>query len=736
MSRTIIVSNRLPIKISNLDKSFEFSSTSGGLATGMKSIHKKNNFLWIGWPGIDKKSLGDNLNKAEKLLLKKNYIPVFLRKKEINDFYYGISNEALWPLFHYFIEFSKFNKSHWASYVNVNKKFADCVIKYAKKGDIVWVHDYQLLLCPKIIKTKRPDLTVGFFLHIPFPSFEIFRIFPWREKLLEGILGSDLIGFHTYDYVRHFLSSVKRILRYDVIFNKIIVGSREVLVDTFPMGIDYAKYNDAASEKYKQKKSEMSELSIQLKDHKKTSNDSKLILSIDRLDYTKGVINRIKAFEIFLTNNPEYRNKVRLIMLTVPSRSDVSDYVKLKKQTDEIVGRVNGKFASVNWTPIWYYYRSMSFDELIDLYTISDIAMITPVRDGMNLVAKEFVATRVKGDGVLILSEMAGASKELYESLTVNPFDLNKMSDAILKAINMPKKEQIERNSSMQERLSRYTVNYWANDFMQNLISRAKSNQNSVTNNFNFLEKDKLIEKLKISNKKLIILDYDGTLVDFKDKPELAVPNDNLIDILNNLTKIKGLDIAIVSGRDKLFLEDNLGKLNISIIAEHGHFYKKKSKDWTNLGKIDKVFLSEIYAIFQSFSDRTPGTFTEKKESGLVWHFRKTDPELASERVVEIETVLNSLLTDQFQILNLDKAIEVTSRKFDKGSAVNELIKNKKYDHIVCIGDDVTDENMFKTLNESSTTIKVGIKNTLAKFFIEDTKSVVNLLDEIYTHLK
>ena len=736
MSRTIIVSNRLPIKISNLDKSFEFSSTSGGLATGMKSIHKKNNFLWIGWPGIDKKSLGNNLTKAEKLLQKKNYIPVFLKKKEINDFYYGTSNEALWPLFHYFLEFSIFNKSHWKSYVNVNRKFADSVIKYAKKNDVVWVHDYQLLLCPRMIKTKRPDLTVGFFLHIPFPSFEIFRIFPWREELLEGILGSDLIGFHTYDYVRHFLSSVKRILRYDVVFNKINVGSREVLVDTFPMGIDYAKYNDAARKKNKQKKSEMSNLGLQLKDHKKTSSDSKLILSIDRLDYTKGVINRIKAFEIFLTNNPEYRGKVRLIMLTVPSRSDVDDYIKLKKQTDEIVGRVNGKFALVNWTPIWYYYRSMSFDELIDLYTISDIAMITPVRDGMNLVAKEFVATRVDGDGVLILSEMAGASKELYESITVNPFDLNKMSDIILQAIKMPKKEQIERNRSMQERLSRYTVNYWANDFMKNLISRAKSNKNSVTNYFNLLEKDKLLEKLKLSKNKLIILDYDGTLVNFKDKPELALPDENLIDILNNLSRVKGMDVAIISGRDKLFLEHNLGKLDISIIAEHGHFFKKKNKNWINLGNIDKVFLNEIHGILQSFSDRTPGTFTEKKESGLVWHFRKTDPELALERVVEIETVLNSLLTDQFQILNLDKAIEVTSRKFDKGSAVNELTKNKKYDHIVCIGDDVTDENMFKNLNQNSTTIKVGIKKTNARFYIDDPKSVISLLNDINTYLK
>ncbi len=275
------------------------------------------------------------------------------------------------------------------------------------------------------------------------------------------MLGADLIGFHTYDYERHFLSSVRRILRREVSFNRVNTGTREVVVNTFPMGIDYNKFRDAAQTHMDMIAAEKSDLKKQLELHKKGAEKGKLILSIDRLDYTKGVVNRIKAFELFLTKYPEYLEKVRLVMLTVPSRSNVSDYKRLKKETDEIVGRVNGKFATVNWTPIWYYYRAMAFDDLIDLYMTSDIAMITPVRDGMNLVAKEFIATRVEGDGVLILSEMAGASKELYESLLVNPFDLNQMADALLTAIKMPVEEQQKKKSEYAkevESLFRRTV--------------------------------------------------------------------------------------------------------------------------------------------------------------------------------------------------------------------------------------------------------------------------------------
>ena len=354
MAKNIIVSNRLPIQITKVENSFEFIPTSGGLATGMNSVHKGKDALWVGWPGINGDEVDINSWVSLKESLKKErYLPVSLNGEEIKDFYYGLSNKCLWPLFHYFIEFSDFKEPHWNSYIDVNRKFADSVLQNIEEGDTVWIHDYQLLLCPKMIKDKRPDVTIGFFLHIPFPSFEIFRIFPWREPLLEGMLGADLIGFHTYDYERHFLSSVKRILRKEVSFNKVNLGTRETVVNTFPMGIDYNKFENAAKVCLALKSTEQSELKQQLELHKKGADESKLILSIDRLDYTKGVINRIKAYELFLTKYPEYLEKVRLVMLTVPSRSDVSDYKRLKKETDEIVGRINGKFATVNWTPIW-----------------------------------------------------------------------------------------------------------------------------------------------------------------------------------------------------------------------------------------------------------------------------------------------------------------------------------------------------------------------------------------------
>ena len=734
MAKNIIVSNRLPIRISKVENSFKFTPTSGGLATGMKSVHEHEHSLWVGWPGIGIDEIAsDAWVPLAKGLEEDNYAPVLLTELEVANFYYGLANKCLWPLFHYFIEFSIFNEAHWASYVEVNKKFAERVLENIAPGDTVWIHDYQLLLCPKMIKDVRPDVTIGFFLHIPFPSFEIFRTFPWREALLQGMLGADLIGFHTYDYERHFLSSVKRILRLEVQFNRIINGFREVVVDTFPMGIDYDKFHLAAKAHLTQKESEKSELKKQLELHKKGAESGKLILSIDRLDYTKGVVNRIKAFDLFLTKYPEYLEKVRLLMLTVPSRSDVPEYVKLKKETDELVGRINGKYATVNWTPIWYYYRAMSFDDLIDLYMTSDIAMITPVRDGMNLVAKEFIATRVEGDGVLILSEMAGASKELFESILINPFDKNAMADALLQAITMPIDEQKRRNFGMQKRLSRYTVDYWAKDFMRTLQSKPETKEEIIIPQINEHHQNTIVDAFTTAARRMIFLDYDGTLVEFNEKPDLATPNNSLFKLIKSLCALPNTDVAIVSGRDQAFLDKWFDTLPLTLAAEHGHYIKYKGKNWKGTVAGRKDWMADVMPIFEAFTDRTPGTFIEEKHNSLVWHYRKTDPELAAGRVVEIKTVLSSLLSDDLTILDMDKALEVVDQKVNKGSAVFEINGQGNYDFVLCLGDDVTDENMFVSLPEHAHTVKVGRKATAAKYYIENVTQVKKLLSRIAT---
>jgi len=732
MAKNIIVSNRLPIQITKVENSYKFIPTSGGLATGMKSVHEHKNSIWIGWPGIGIDEVeNDAWILLEKSLVQNNYVPVSLHKNEVDNFYYGLANKCLWPLFHYFIEFSIFNESHWQSYVDVNQKFANHVIKNISVGDTVWIHDYQLLLCPQMIKDVRPDVHIGFFLHIPFPSFEIFRIFPWREDLLKGMLGADLIGFHTFDYERHFLSSVKRILRLDVHFNRIANGLREVVVNTFPMGIDFNKFHNAAKTHLQQKNTEKSELKKQLELHKKATESGKLILSIDRLDYTKGVVNRIKAFDLFLTKYPEYQEKVRLVMLTVPSRSDVPEYMRLKKETDEVVGRINGKFATVNWTPIWYYYRAMNFDDLIDLYMTSDIAMVTPVRDGMNLVAKEFVATRISGDGVLILSEMAGASKELFEAVLVNPFDTNAMADALLQAITMPLDEQKRRNIGMQKRLRRYSVEHWSHEFMHSLYECSDSKADVKTPKINSKNQRKIIEAFQKAKRKAILLDYDGTLVPFHEKPEAATPDQKLIELLQALCQQPNTDIAIISGRDQSFMNNCLRNLPLTLVAEHGHYVKYKENKWKGSTRGDKQWMSDIMSIFESFMDRTPGTFIEEKHNSLVWHYRKTDPELADGRVVELKTVLSSLISDQLIVMDMDKALEVVDRQIDKGTAVTEIIGQNHYDFILCIGDDVTDENMFSALPDSAFTIKVGKKPTVASYSIEGVYQVKALLEAL-----
>jgi trehalose 6-phosphate synthase/phosphatase len=552
MNKTIIVSNRLPLQIKLNENSLEVKPSVGGLATGMKSVHEDGNGIWIGWSGLTEEELTEDLKIQEKRELKKNKCAsVSLTQQDIDDFYLGFSNKTLWPLFHYFMEYAKFENDQWEAYKNVNQKFADVVLEHLEDEDNVWIHDYQLLLLPKLIKDKKPNTSIGFFLHIPYPSYEIFRTFPWRKELLHGMLGADLIGFHTYDYERHFLSSVKRILKLEVQFNEISYLDRVIKVDSFPMGIDYKKFHNAAKKNFKQKEVHKSEFQKRLDEHIESGENTQLILSIDRMDYTKGIPNRIRAFEYFLTKYPQYKEQVRLVMLVVPSRSNVPQYKKLKRETDELVGRINGKFATVSWTPIWYFYRSVPFENLIDLYTTSHIALITPIRDGMNLVAKEFVATRVNQDGVIILSEMAGAANEMDEAILINPNNFEEISDALKEAIEMPLSEQQKRMKFLQKRLSRYSVEKWSDEFMKSLNATKALDKAIVAEKMTLKNQNLMLAAFKKAKRKLLFLDYDGTMVGFKNNPQDAKPDKELLSLLDSLNHQKNTDVVIVSGRDK-----------------------------------------------------------------------------------------------------------------------------------------------------------------------------------------
>ncbi|WP_167618932.1 bifunctional alpha,alpha-trehalose-phosphate synthase (UDP-forming)/trehalose-phosphatase [Maribellus sediminis] len=731
MGRLIIASNRLPVKIEKNENEMIVTPSAGGLATGLKSYHKGNDSVWIGWPGIIPES--EEEEKTVTTLVKEEQcLPVFLTEELISMYYDGFSNATLWPLFHYFTEYIEYRRRYWEAYLKVNEMFADAIIANAKENDRVWVHDYQLLLVPNILRKKRPDLKIGFFLHIPFPSYEIIRVLPWREEIIEGLLGADLIGFHTYDYARHFMSSVKRLLGYDVDFNQIKLENRQVFIDVFPMGIDYKKFEKLATEIQSKSIQERSRVHQDIDRFLMGMPDRQLILSIDRLDYTKGIPERLKAFRHFLKEHPEYIEKVSLIMLTVPSRTDVEQYQNLKNEVDVLVGNINGEFGRLNWAPVIYFYRSMPFENLIELYSSADVALLTPLRDGMNLVAKEYIASKVKQRGVLVLSEMAGAAKELGEAISVNPNNIVQTADAIYKALTMNDEDRTKAMRTMQRRIKRYDIYKWASEFMKALEHTIDRQMDYHARKVSTRIKSSITKDFTNSKSRIIFLDYDGTLQRFFDNPQAAGPDEELYDLLNSLSKIENTKLVLVSGRDRETFDRWFGSKNYTLIAEHGAWLKNTGEGWKERKPVNSEWKENIMPVLESYVDRTPGSLIEEKTYSLVWHYRKADIELGALRALELVHDMSNLIFNQdLEIMEGKKVIEVKVSGINKGTAAAEFLMDNPADFIMALGDDWTDEFLFKELPESSHTIKVGTENSVAKYFLNNYKEVREFLDEL-----
>lgn len=730
MEKLLIISNRLPVQIQHENDHITVTPSVGGLATGMKSVYKQYDSQWIGWSGVNRNEIDNKTEKqiSEALAIEK-CIPVNLNESDVNLFYYGFSNKTVWPLFHYFTQYTEYDRDYWEGYVEVNKKFAEVVSANLKGVSKIWIHDYHLLLLPKLIREQHPEVSIGFFLHIPFPSYEVFRILPWRNEIIEGMLGADLIGFHTYDYERHFLSCVRRLLGHEIYINQIDFENRISKADAFPMGIDYNRFHEEAIKQCKAPEKEKSKIRLEIEKFHSVSPDRKLILSIDRLDYSKGIPNRLRAFKLFLEKYPEYREKITLILLSVPSRTDVEYYQQMKSEVDELVGRINGEHSTINWTPIWYFYRSLPFENLVELYNSCDIALITPVRDGMNLVAKEFMACKTNGKGVLILSEMAGANKELSEALMINPNNFEEIADAIKTAVSMDEEEQNERIEIIQNRLQRYNVDKWAHDFIESLDSMKKIKEKYLAKKLNERLIKGISDRYQHSKNRILFLDYDGTLVGFQKNPKHAFPDVELYKILDTLAKKDNNHIVLISGRDKETFTEWFGDKKYTLITEHGVWIKKFGNNWKLIEAMNNDWKEMIRPSIEFYVDRTPGSFIEEKNYSLVWHYRKSDPELGTLRALELKDDLTSLVSNHnLEILEGNKVIEVKNSGINKGKAAMNIVIEGNYDFIMGIGDDWTDEYLFEELPHDAITIKVGLANTHAKYNVENFNDVRALL--------
>ncbi|MDH5695538.1 MAG: bifunctional alpha,alpha-trehalose-phosphate synthase (UDP-forming)/trehalose-phosphatase [Dehalococcoidia bacterium] len=723
MQRVLLVSNRLPVSVEKRRGSLRFERSVGGLATTLGAFCKSRPCVWLGWPGIELEKIKGEEGDIEAGLLSEDCRPIFLTEQDVEDFYRGYCNKTIWPLFHYFPEYTVYSQDFWEAYERVNEVFANAITDVAERGDIIWIHDYHLMLLPKIIRERLPEAAVGFFLHIPFPSFEIFRLLPWRRQVLDGLLGADLIGFHTYDYVWHFLDSVHNLLGYEAAMGQIITADRIIRSDVFPVGIDYAYYSSVAKGSEVQK--EISKLREKL-------GNCKIILSIDRLDYTKGIPQRLEAFSLFLEKHPEHREKLTLVLVTVPSRTKVEQYAQLKKQVDELVGAINGKYGSIGWTPIWYLYRSLPFHSLIALYSMADIALVTPVRDGMNLIAKEYIATKTKGRGVLVLSETAGAARELGEAIIINVNNPDEIMEALAEGLAMPKKEQLERNRIMQKRLQHYDVMRWANEFIDRLLGTRALQDEIGARGLSNEVKSKLVSDFQESQRRLMLLDYDGTLVPFSEKPEKAKPSGEVKRLLKKLAKNPKNEVVLISGRDKYTLEKWFGSLNTGLIAEHGAWTKRKGKEWKMIETLSSDWKEEVRPILELYVDRTPSSFVEEKEFSLAWHYRKASARLGDLRARElVNDLLNLTANLDLQVLEGSKVVEVKNAGINKGRAALQWLSRQEWDFLLAIGDDLTDEDVFKVLPATAWSIKVGFSASAAKFNLGSPSAVGALLKEM-----
>ena len=721
--RLIVISNRLPVKLRAASPGWHAEKSTGGLSTAMNPILRRDGGVWVGWPAESSGIGGRRRETLNKWEAEDGLVPVELPADAAENFHEGYSNQTLWPLFHHFPSRLAFNPRDWAAYRSVNMLFRDAVVKQYRDGDSLWIHDYQLMLLPKLLRDALPGAAIGFFLHIPFPSSEVFRVLPEREELLEGLLGADLVAFHTYSYLQNFRSSLRRVLGRESRLDEVEAGGRAVKLDALPIGIapdDLLKVQSQA------------DTAKRIEEMRRRYSGLQILLAVDRMDYAKGIPERLRTYRHLLERNPELRGRVVLVQVAIPSRGRSFGYDSLRHQVDELAGEINGLYATPSWTPVIYIRRAISPSELVALYTVADVAWVSPLRDGMNLVAKEYVACR-KEDGALILSEFAGAAEEMGESFFVNPNDQERTAETVAHVLKLDPGERRRRMAALQGRVRSNDVFAWSEKFLAALGASAAGRGDAPTDRPAALPISSLIAAYRGSQRRLLLLDYDGTLVGYYARPEDAAPSREVLEVLTSLAAVKENSVLVLSGRRRDQLEAWLGSVpGLWIAAEHGASLRRPdTKLWEAL-RSDRPSptLDRVRPVLQHFVDRTPGSFLEEKEFSLVWHYRMAESKFSDWLAQELVAMLEDMLAEtELRAIRGRKIVEVRPGWIHKGEIAERFLKFRgPAEFQFAIGDDRTDEDLFEALGAGSWTVHVGSGRSRSKFCLPDYSHASALL--------
>ncbi|KAF9225645.1 glycosyltransferase family 20 protein [Gyrodon lividus] len=616
---------------------------------------------------------------------------------------------ALWPLFHYLLwqdvatEYASAD-AHWVHYEQANQAFAERIASVLKPGDLVWVHDYHLLLVPKLLRSavgeRGTDVIIGLFVHTPFPSSEVFRCLPRRKEILEGMLGSNLVCFQTYSYSRHFTSTCVRVCGYETT-SRIDVQGHVVAVSHCPVGIDAKRVaRDTLRPGIQPKLEALRALYA----------DKKIIVGRDKLDVVKGVLHKLRAFEKLLQDYPEWQGQVVLIQVTSPA---LTDSPKLERQVSEMVAHINGEYGSLDFIPVHHYHQTLKKDEFYALLSVADLGVITPLRDGMNTTSMEFVIAQERTKrSPLVLSEFMGISQHMGDALQVNPWDLGDVAAAMNTGLLMSSASKAARHAALHKVVTTHTSHTWAAVLVKMLLSQINGQSNAKGTPY--LPKESLKEKYEKAGKRLFLFDYDGTLTPIVKTPSMAIPSLDALNALTKLTSDPRNIVYIVSGRDQEFLEIHLGHIkHLGMSAEHGGFIRDpsngnhgddvKQEEWVNFtDKLDMEWMEEVAEIFRYYTERTTGSHIEIKKSSITWHYRASDPEWGLFQCRQCQDLLENNLAHKrpIEVLVGKKNLEVRPMAINKGEIVKRILyMNPDAEFIFCAGDDKTDEDMFRALH-------------------------------------